>query len=76
MRKLWLIFAQTVTVGLALLFVIITLRPQWVPAPPWQHRPPGMGVLAPSTATNPTLRGPGVPAAAVGFSEAAKRAAR
>ena len=31
MRKLWLIFAQTATVMLAVLFVIATLRPEWMP---------------------------------------------
>lgn len=30
MRKLWLIFAQTVTVSLAVFFVIGTLRPEWL----------------------------------------------
>ena len=32
MRRLWLIFAQTATVCLALLFVISTLKPEWLPA--------------------------------------------
>ncbi|OGA03802.1 MAG: 2-alkenal reductase [Betaproteobacteria bacterium RIFCSPLOWO2_02_FULL_64_12] len=31
MRKLWLIFAQTATVALAILFVIATLKPEWLP---------------------------------------------
>ncbi|HZX29769.1 MAG TPA: 2-alkenal reductase, partial [Rhodocyclaceae bacterium] len=30
MRKLWLIFAQTVTVALAVLFVVGTLKPEWL----------------------------------------------
>ncbi|OZI77136.1 S1C family serine protease [Bordetella genomosp. 12] len=30
MRRLWLIFAQTVTVCLAILFAVTTLRPQWL----------------------------------------------
>ncbi|SAI66412.1 protease [Bordetella ansorpii] len=30
MRRLWLIFAQAVTVSLAILFVVTTLRPDWV----------------------------------------------
>ncbi|HNB68172.1 trypsin-like peptidase domain-containing protein [Accumulibacter sp.] len=30
MRRLWLIFAQTVTIGLAILFVITTLKPEWL----------------------------------------------
>ena len=31
MHRLWLIFAQTVTVALALLFVVTTLKPEWLP---------------------------------------------
>jgi serine protease DegQ len=31
MRKLWLIFAQTATVALAVLFVLTTLKPEWLP---------------------------------------------
>jgi len=30
LRRLWLLFAQTTTVGLGLLFVVSTLRPQWL----------------------------------------------
>ena len=33
MRRLWLIFAQTVTAGLAILFVISTLKPEWLGKP-------------------------------------------
>jgi len=33
MRRLWLVFAQAVTVALATLFVISTLKPDWVSAP-------------------------------------------
>lgn len=29
MRRLWLLFAQTVTVGLALWFIVATLKPEW-----------------------------------------------
>ena len=31
LRKLWLLFAQTVVVVLAIVFVIATLRPEWLP---------------------------------------------
>jgi S1-C subfamily serine protease len=34
MNRLWLIFAQTVTVALAILFVVTTLKPEWLPQPP------------------------------------------
>ena len=30
MRKAWLLFSQTVTVAVALLFVVATLKPQWL----------------------------------------------
>jgi serine protease DegQ len=30
LRRLWLVFAQTVTIGIALLFVVETLRPEWL----------------------------------------------
>ncbi|MGB6241385.1 MAG: trypsin-like peptidase domain-containing protein [Castellaniella sp.] len=39
MRRLWLIFAQTVTVCLAVLFLVSTLRPQWLPG---RDRPPAV----------------------------------
>ncbi len=32
MRKLWLVFSQTATLCLAALFVISTLKPEWLPA--------------------------------------------
>lgn len=34
MRKTWLLFSQAVTLGLAALFVIATLKPQWLGRPP------------------------------------------
>ncbi|MBR7794343.1 Do family serine endopeptidase [Undibacterium sp. FT147W] len=33
MRRLWLLFAQTVTVGLAVWFIVTTLKPGWVNQP-------------------------------------------
>ena len=30
MRRLWLIFAQAVTVSVAVLFVLNTLKPEWL----------------------------------------------
>ncbi|MBS1169808.1 MAG: Do family serine endopeptidase, partial [Burkholderiaceae bacterium] len=29
MRRLWLLFAQTITVGLAIWFIVISLKPEW-----------------------------------------------
>ncbi len=34
MRRVWLIFAQAVTVAVAVLFVLNTLKPQWLAQPP------------------------------------------
>ncbi|MFN6961062.1 MAG: Do family serine endopeptidase [Rhodocyclaceae bacterium] len=34
MKRLWLIFAQTVTVSVAALFVVQTLKPEWLPRRP------------------------------------------
>ena len=32
MQRLWLVFAQSVTAALAVLFVVVTLKPDWLPA--------------------------------------------
>jgi serine protease DegQ len=34
LRRIWLIFAQATTIGLALLFVVSTLRPEWLARAP------------------------------------------
>jgi len=34
MRRLWIIFSQTATICLAILFVVSTLRPEWLPPRP------------------------------------------
>jgi serine protease DegQ len=39
MRRLWLIFSQAVTVALALLFVVATLKPEWLNRTPGQMLP-------------------------------------
>jgi len=49
MRRLWLIFAQAVTVSVAALFVIQTLKPDWLPARPFE--PNGPSVIAVQQAT-------------------------
>ena len=42
LRRLWLLFAQVVTIALALYFVIAALRPDWLGRPPVQV-PVGLG---------------------------------
>ena len=48
MTRLWLIFSQTATVCLGILFVISTLKPEWLPAK--TGIPGGGGVVAVQTA--------------------------
>jgi serine protease DegQ len=54
LRRLWLIFAQATTVGLALLFVVSTLRPEWLAR---------RTVTTPSGPTLPAVRQAAPPAA-------------
>ena len=60
LQRIWLLFAQTTTVGLALLFVVSTMKPQWLEAvgvaPP---RPPVHAPRAP-VSTTPTPIGKAV----------------
>ena len=60
MRRLWLIFAQAVTVSVAVLFVLNTLKPEWLrnatpaavvailEAPAGAERSPAAGSYAPA----------------------------
>jgi serine protease DegQ len=63
MRRLWLIFAQAVTVAVALLFVVSTFRPEWLPS-----RGAASVALPVPQAPRPA------PAAAASFNEAVQRA--
>ena len=80
MRRAWLLFAQTVTIAVALLFVVATLKPEWLGRP--------AGSLLPNAATVPSaspavvsLPAPVQSVSLVGgnapgsYAEAAKRAA-
>jgi serine protease DegQ len=70
MRKLWLIFAQTVTISLAVLFVVSTLAPQWA-TPPFAPRP----IAEVREAAAPTARETAEPlAATASYRDAAKKA--
>lgn len=71
MRRLWLIFSQAVTVALALLFVVATLKPEWLQRSPGQMLPQVVSIAAvPDSA-------PALPASAAAGSlaGAARRAA-
>jgi serine protease DegQ len=77
MRKLWLIFAQAVTVMLAALFVVNTLKPEWLHSLMRQamanaNPPAAVVVAAPAPPNNAAST---IFPTQVGFSEAAKRAA-
>ncbi len=71
MRKLWLLFAQAVTVVVAALFAVSTFRPEWLPE---RSRLPSAAEesLAAASATPPAVDAPAT--AILSYSEAARRA--
>jgi serine protease DegQ len=77
MRQLWLIFSQAVTVMVAVVFVVSTLKPQWITSFHTVLKPPvvAVAVPAPQPASGASTAFKGAVASSVGFSEAAKRAA-
>jgi len=46
LRRLWLVFAQATTVGLALLFIVATLRPEWLRRAPMALSTPVSGSVS------------------------------
>jgi serine protease DegQ len=70
MRRTWLIFSQAVTVAVALLFVVATLKPEWLGRSPGQMLPQIVSVAhAPEVAASAAAVAPG------GYRVAAQRAA-
>ena len=70
MRRFWLLFAQTVTVGLALWFIVMALKPEWVSGAIGTR-----GKVAVSTSTVAVKEAPVSDTAAPGsYRDAAKRA--
>ena len=71
MRKIWLLFSQTVTVLVAVLFVLATLKPQWVQGRPFSGLSSTVGAVsvieAPAGGARGVVAGQGG-----GFSAAAK----
>jgi serine protease DegQ len=70
MRRTWLLFSQAVTVAVALLFVVVTLKPEWLARPPGRVLPEIVSIVSvPDT--------PSAVASAVGsgYSAAARQAA-
>jgi serine protease DegQ len=70
MRKTWLIFTQAVTVAVALLFVVSTLKPEWL------RRGDDNSAVAPvvSVTSAPPLTSAGASAAPGSYAAAARRA--
>jgi Do/DeqQ family serine protease len=72
LRRTWLVFSQAVTIALAVLFVVMTLKPEWLP------RSAGMAGTLPAPTLIVAAPGPTAPAgsaSAPGFAGAARRAA-
>ena len=67
LRRFWLLFAQTVTIGLAIWFLVAALRPDWLEPKPVQVQVGGPGKSV------PMLQAPGQ-AAAGSFRDAAGKA--
>jgi serine protease DegQ len=65
MRNLWLIFAQTATVAVSVLFVVTTLKPEWL-----GRSGSGLQVVELRQATSSA----GLPARAASYSEAVRKA--
>jgi serine protease DegQ len=70
MRRIWLIFSQAVTVAVALLFVVITLKPDWLGRSPGRMLPQIVPI-----ATTPDAPAAAASTAASGYRGAAQRAA-
>jgi serine protease DegQ len=81
MRRAWLLFAQTVTVAVALLFVVATLKPEWLGRAPGGWLPNAGAPASPAAPAVVSLPPPvqtvtlGGGAAPGSYAEAAKRAA-
>lgn len=57
MRRLWLLFAQTVTVGLAIWFIVASLKPEWIARPPHSGTSSSPTALQEESAAPPPERG-------------------
>ena len=71
MHRLWLVFSQTATVCLAVLFVVSTLKPEWLPGKggTTPAAPAQVSILSTPSASDPALAG------GASFSGAVQRAA-
>ena len=69
-RRLWLLFAQATTVGLALLFIVATLRPEWLRRAPLQVGAP----IVRDVSIQQVVTAPGRAGLAASYAEAARQA--
>jgi serine protease DegQ len=69
MRRTWLLFSQAVTVALAVLFVVVTLKPEWLGRAPVAVLPQIV-----SLQTSAPLPSVAASSAGLGYSDAARRA--
>jgi serine protease DegQ len=78
-RRFWLLFSQAVTVALALLFVVGTLKPGWLPQGPDRALPvalPAPTFVAPAPSAAASAAGPPeAPGRSGSLAQAARRAA-
>jgi serine protease DegQ len=71
MRKLWMVFAQAVTITLAALFVVTLVRPDWLA---WRSHVVEVRETVPAVAGAPPGSAPALATPGFSFSEAAKKA--
>ncbi|MFZ5540328.1 MAG: S1C family serine protease [Pseudomonadota bacterium] len=71
LRRLWLLFAQATTVGLALLFIVTTLKPEWLRRDPAALSAPAQSEIS-IRQVAPPEGAPRAPAAS--YADAAQRA--
>jgi Do/DeqQ family serine protease len=70
-RKIWLIFSQAATISLAALFVVTTLRPEWL----GRQGTPGAQVIGLKEANSPeTTPGQGAPGRLTSYNDAVRKA--
>lgn len=70
MRRTWLIFSQAVTVAVAVLFVVATLKPEWLQRGAMGSTPNVVSII-----TSPATHAGGAVTTSVSYAPAAKRAA-
>jgi serine protease DegQ len=71
LRRLWLLFAQATTVGLALLFIVTTLKPEWLRRGPAVPPVPAQGEISIRQVAPPEVQ---ARAPAASYADAAQRA--